>query len=123
MVNSSHNWRLDLRTFGAAPLVSCPGSALPAVPADIAGAAGCAAWLASTPLSLCKLTRLRPSSSVALVSARLGGLAEPMLLADTPFVPVVPPLPFICWIMYVIFSVFIASSMFAVAVGSSASTV
>lgn len=64
------------------------------------------------------LTMLRPSSSVAFVSDMLGGLIEPMLFAA--FADVVL---FICWISYVILSVFIASRMLVVAVGSNARTV
>jgi hypothetical protein len=76
-----------------------------------------ATWLACTPLSLCKLTTLLPSSSVKVVSAILGGVAEDSpLLADRAA-------PFICWISSVIFSVFIVSTILVVAVGSSAMTV
>jgi hypothetical protein len=72
-----------------------------------------------TPASLWALTlmMLRPSSSVALVSDMLGGLVEPTLRI------LVAAEPLICWISREIFSVFIASRMFAVAVGSRARTV
>lgn len=84
------------------------------------GAGGTDSWVVWTPASLCTLTvmMLRPSSSVAAASEAVGGLRDPMLLTDLAV-----PDPFICWISYVIFSVFIASRMLVVAVGSSASTV
>lgn len=77
-------------------------------------------WLMCTPASLVTLTLmvLRPSSSTVFASDNaVGGLRDPML-----FVFAVAD-PFICWISYVIFSVFMASRMLVVAVGSSASTV
>jgi hypothetical protein len=53
------------------------------------------------------------------VSDKLGGLRDPVLRETLPDDVV----DFICWISYVIFSVFIASRILVVAVGSSASTV
>jgi hypothetical protein len=80
-------------------------------------------WLAWTPLSLSKLVlvpaRLFPSSSVRLVSVMLGGLAT--AAADAAPAPAFAP--FIFWISKVMASVFIASTMFFVAVGKRASTV
>jgi len=67
-----------------------------------------------------RLTRLRPSSSVAPaeLSAMLGGALVDMRRDEARTAE-----PRICWISSVMRSVFMASRMLAVAVGSSASTV
>jgi len=62
---------------------------------------------------------LLPSSSVVWVSDMLGGVDDPRLWSDLDVVDEL----FICCMSYVIFSVFMASRMFVVAVGSSARTV
>lgn len=117
IVKSSHSCLFVLLDFCAVVVVSvvvvCPPSCMLSPTAE---GGGSATRLACTPLSLCKLTVLLPSSSVRVVSAMLGGVAEgsTVLAALTPF---------ICWISKVIFSVFIVSSRFVVAVGNRASTV
>lgn len=111
MVKSSHSWRFVLRGFGAGV---CPPSC---APSPVWGAGGSVIWLACTPLSLCRLATLLPSSSVRVVSAILGGVA-----VESPLRALFDAL-FICWISNVIFSVFIASRMLVVAVGKRARTV
>jgi hypothetical protein len=117
MVKSSHSCLFVFRGFGGAD--ACGASVLSPGAGDAVG--GIDAWLACTALSawLGKLTMLRPSSSVVCVSDMLGGLVDPMLLTDLDGAAEL----FICCISYVIFSVFIASRMFVVAVGSRARTV
>lgn len=75
-------------------------------------------WLAWMPLSLCRLAILLPSSSVMVVSAMLGGAGDD----DSPLRTLLG-VPFICWISSVMFSVFMASRMLVVDVGSRARTV
>lgn len=114
MVKSSHNCRLVLLDF-CVLAGTWPPSCVPSV-VDVAEGEGSAIWLACTPLSLCKLTVLLPSSSVRVVSAILGGVAvDSALLAFLT--------PFICCISKVIFSVFMDSSTLVVAVGNKAKTV
>ena len=112
MVRSSQSCLLVLRDLCAPP------SCWPASP-DAANGDGATTWLAWTPLSLCKLAMLLPSSSVMVVSAMLGGLAVDSVLPA--LMPLVTPL--ICWISYVICSVLSAARTFVVAVGRRASTV
>ena len=106
-------------------VVLAPAAAAAASVADESSGAGESRgnWAALNVLSawLGRLTMLRPSSSVVWVSAILGGVEEePMLWMD---LDAVDEVLFICCMSYVIFSVFMASRMFVVAVGSRASTV
>src|SRR3569833_3626715 len=112
MVRSSHSCLLVFRFWA----VVWPPSCGPSPAADGLGTAIRLAW---TPLSRCMLAMLRPSSSVMVVSAMLGGLAESPLSLLTEF----SPPAFMCWSSYVIFSVSMASSILEVTVGRRARTV
>lgn len=76
MIRSSHNCFFDFRALDVL------GSGWLASPAELKGdGPGSDTWLAWTPLSLCKLAVLLPSSSVNVVSAILGGpVASPLVV-------------------------------------------
>ena len=121
IVKSFQSCLLVLRGFCGTRRVSCGGAsaAAPLSGPEVDTGVGTESCVVCTPASLWALTvmMLRPSSSVAFVSDRLGGLVDPMLrvLATAE--------PLACWISYVIFSVFMASRIWAVAVGRRARTV